>query len=141
MEALASSIRIMLPSTTGFMESSPECLVLGSASRDASSCCLRLKQRQTLKKTSLNGNGAVQKTGRKNLGFEWRCDASETENYVEIKNTSGGSVRRKRLAVFVSGGGSNFRSIHEATKGKLVHGDISVLVTDKSGNSFSFRYM
>ncbi|KAL6502352.1 hypothetical protein OROHE_024630 [Orobanche hederae] len=41
--------------------------------------------------------------------------------------------RRKNLAVFVSGGGSNFRSIHEATLDGSVHGDIVVLVTNKQG--------
>ncbi|XP_011095971.1 phosphoribosylglycinamide formyltransferase, chloroplastic isoform X1 [Sesamum indicum] len=40
-------------------------------------------------------------------------------------------IRRKNLAVFVSGGGSNFRSIHEATLNGSVHGDIVVLVTNK----------
>ncbi|KAL2483934.1 Phosphoribosylglycinamide formyltransferase [Forsythia ovata] len=40
-------------------------------------------------------------------------------------------VRRKNLAVFVSGGGSNFRSIFEATLNGSVHGDIFVLVTNK----------
>ncbi|XP_074588520.1 phosphoribosylglycinamide formyltransferase, chloroplastic [Curcuma longa] len=133
MEVLTSSIRIMLPSPTGLIDSSPKCLVLRSASRDASSSCLGLKQRQTLKKTYSSFNGVVPTAGRKNLGFECRCDASETETYVETKTASGSSARRKRLAVFVSGGGSNFRSIHEAIKGKLVHGDIAVLVTDKPG--------
>ncbi|EMS64132.1 Phosphoribosylglycinamide formyltransferase, chloroplastic [Triticum urartu] len=42
-------------------------------------------------------------------------------------------VRRKRLAVFVSGGGSNFRSIHEAALGGKVNGDVVALVTDKPG--------
>ncbi|KAJ1406214.1 Phosphoribosylglycinamide formyltransferase, active site [Sesbania bispinosa] len=42
------------------------------------------------------------------------------------------TVRRKRLAVFVSGGGSNFRSIHEASKRGSLHGDVIVLVTNKS---------
>ncbi|KAL6188444.1 hypothetical protein ACLB2K_039837 [Fragaria x ananassa] len=42
-------------------------------------------------------------------------------------------IRRKRLAVFVSGGGSNFRSIHEACVRGLIHGDIVVLVTNKQG--------
>ncbi|GFY91692.1 formyl transferase [Actinidia rufa] len=42
-------------------------------------------------------------------------------------------IRRKNLAVFVSGGGSNFRSIHEAVLRGLVHGDIAVLVTNKPG--------
>lgn len=40
---------------------------------------------------------------------------------------------RKRLAVFVSGGGSNFRAIHEAALGGAVHGDVVALVTDKPG--------
>ncbi|KAK2992234.1 hypothetical protein RJ640_005721 [Escallonia rubra] len=39
--------------------------------------------------------------------------------------------RRKKLAVFVSGGGSNFRSIHEATVKGTVAGDIVVLATNK----------
>ncbi|KAL6178634.1 hypothetical protein ACLB2K_050152 [Fragaria x ananassa] len=42
-------------------------------------------------------------------------------------------IRRKRLAVYVSGGGSNFRSIHEACVRGLIHGDIVVLVTNKQG--------
>lgn len=42
-------------------------------------------------------------------------------------------IRRKNLAVFVSGGGSNFRSIHEACLRGSVHGDIVVLATNKSG--------
>ncbi|XP_052183286.1 phosphoribosylglycinamide formyltransferase, chloroplastic isoform X2 [Diospyros lotus] len=42
-------------------------------------------------------------------------------------------IRRKNLAVFVSGGGSNFRSVHEATLAGAVHGDIVVLVTNKPG--------
>ncbi|XP_057512955.1 phosphoribosylglycinamide formyltransferase, chloroplastic-like [Actinidia eriantha] len=40
---------------------------------------------------------------------------------------------RKNLAVFVSGGGSNFRSIHEAIFRGSVHGEIAVLVTNKPG--------
>ncbi|KAL8469099.1 hypothetical protein ACS0TY_032077 [Phlomoides rotata] len=40
-------------------------------------------------------------------------------------------IRRKNLAVFVSGGGSNFRSIYEATLGGSVLGDVVVLVTNK----------
>ncbi|WJX16510.1 Phosphoribosylglycinamide formyltransferase (GART) [Trifolium repens] len=40
--------------------------------------------------------------------------------------------RRKKLAVFVSGGGSNFKSIHEASKRGSLHGDVIVLVTNKN---------
>ncbi|CAN6241735.1 unnamed protein product [Urochloa humidicola] len=48
-------------------------------------------------------------------------------------DAAGEGSRRKRLAVFVSGGGSNFRSIHEAALGGTVHGDVVALVTDKPG--------
>ncbi|KAF6159175.1 hypothetical protein GIB67_032792 [Kingdonia uniflora] len=40
-------------------------------------------------------------------------------------------IQRKKIAVFVSGGGSNFRSIYTAAVGGLVHGDVAVLVTNK----------
>ncbi|XP_026414325.1 phosphoribosylglycinamide formyltransferase, chloroplastic-like [Papaver somniferum] len=40
-------------------------------------------------------------------------------------------VKRKKLAVFVSGGGSNFRSIHDAAVQGSLYGDIVVLVTNK----------
>lgn len=46
---------------------------------------------------------------------------------------SNSGVNRKNLAVFVSGGGSNFRSIHEACVGGPVNGDVVVLVTNKGG--------
>ncbi|VVA93199.1 unnamed protein product [Arabis nemorensis] len=38
---------------------------------------------------------------------------------------------RKKLAVFVSGGGSNFMKIHEGCIGGLVKGDVVLLVTNK----------
>ncbi|XP_076939020.1 phosphoribosylglycinamide formyltransferase, chloroplastic-like [Bidens hawaiensis] len=40
-------------------------------------------------------------------------------------------VKRKNLAVFVSGGGSNFRAVHEATVRGDVHGQFVVLITNK----------
>ncbi|MCL7028843.1 hypothetical protein MKW94_029414 [Papaver nudicaule] len=40
-------------------------------------------------------------------------------------------VKRKKLAVFVSGGGSNFRSIHDAAVQESLYGDVVVLVTNK----------
>ncbi|KAL6650603.1 hypothetical protein ACP70R_009528 [Stipagrostis hirtigluma subsp. patula] len=46
---------------------------------------------------------------------------------------AGAGRRRKRLAVFVSGGGSNFRAIHAATLSGAVRGDVVALVTDKPG--------
>ena len=45
-------------------------------------------------------------------------------------------MRRKRLAVFVSGGGSNFKSIHGACVVGMVRGDVVVLVTNKRGICF-----
>ncbi|KAF7145064.1 hypothetical protein RHSIM_Rhsim04G0089100 [Rhododendron simsii] len=42
--------------------------------------------------------------------------------------------RKKNLAVFVSGGGSNFRSIHKAIVEGSVEGEIVVLVTNKPGD-------
>lgn len=50
-------------------------------------------------------------------------------------------IRRKNLAVFVSGGGSNFRSIYEATLNGSVHGDIVVLVTNKHGIHAIFMFL
>jgi phosphoribosylglycinamide formyltransferase len=52
---------------------------------------------------------------------------------AEDGGDAGGAGRRKRLAVFVSGGGSNFRAIHEAALAGEVHGDVVALVTDKPG--------
>ncbi|XP_010538313.1 PREDICTED: phosphoribosylglycinamide formyltransferase, chloroplastic [Tarenaya hassleriana] len=49
----------------------------------------------------------------------------------EGKKGSGIGTKRKKLAVFVSGGGSNFKSIHEGCVDGSVHGDVAVLVTNK----------
>ncbi|KAL9248051.1 hypothetical protein vseg_021414 [Gypsophila vaccaria] len=51
---------------------------------------------------------------------------------ADVEN-SGSKSRRKKLAVFVSGGGSNFKAIHEATRNGSVLGDVVVLVTSKTG--------
>ncbi|PNY00540.1 phosphoribosylglycinamide formyltransferase chloroplastic-like, partial [Trifolium pratense] len=56
-----------------------------------------------------------------------RCSSSSNKG-----NAVAGRRRRKKLAVFVSGGGSNFKSIHEASKRGSLHGDVVVLVTNKS---------
>lgn len=52
---------------------------------------------------------------------------------TDEKNDQKDGIEKKKLAVFVSGGGSNFRSIHEACVGGSVHGDVVVLVTNKHG--------
>ncbi|QHN86696.1 Phosphoribosylglycinamide formyltransferase [Arachis hypogaea] len=55
----------------------------------------------------------------------------EEEEVKEVKVGATMPVRRKKLAVFVSGGGSNFKSIHEASLKGSLHGDVLVLVTNK----------
>ncbi|KAJ1271044.1 hypothetical protein BS78_06G098900 [Paspalum vaginatum] len=72
-----------------------------------------------------------------------RCEPSRRPEAARLRprasavaqRDGGGTAagRRKRLAVFVSGGGSNFRAIHEAALGGAVHGDVVALVTDKPG--------
>lgn len=39
---------------------------------------------------------------------------------------------KKRLAVFVSGGGSNFKAIHAACLDGRIHGEVVVVVSDKA---------
>lgn len=70
-------------------------------------------------------------------GLECRCYAPTEGNATE-GDDSGSGPRRKRLAVFVSGGGSNFKSIHAATLDGSIHGDVAVLVTDKPSEFLPF---
>ncbi|KAJ7967770.1 Phosphoribosylglycinamide formyltransferase, chloroplastic [Quillaja saponaria] len=66
-----------------------------------------------------------------------RIECRSMAEQVEVVGFDGeeirAEVRRKKLAIFVSGGGSNFRSIHEATIQGSIHGDVVVLVASKSG--------
>ncbi|KAL5725194.1 phosphoribosylglycinamide formyltransferase 1 [Ranunculus cassubicifolius] len=70
---------------------------------------------------------SIQRLGCRST-LECRSNADKLENVGEyfVKG-----VRRKKIAVFVSGGGSNFKSLHEASVGGLIHGDIAALVTNK----------
>ncbi|GMN47201.1 hypothetical protein TIFTF001_016378 [Ficus carica] len=52
---------------------------------------------------------------------------------VDFSVDFGSGINQKKLAVFVSGGGSNFRSIHEASLTGSILGDVVVLVTNKRG--------
>lgn len=94
--------------------------------------------RQNLAKASLASGVVLLKMRDNKSGFKCRNSIQDAETFVESKGGqfSKNLIRRKRLAVFVSGGGSNFRSIHEATLGDSVHGDVMVLVTDKPGTVF-----
>ncbi|WOL17930.1 phosphoribosylglycinamide formyltransferase, chloroplastic [Canna indica] len=132
MEAFGSSIGVMAPSPSNSINPLPKCVTSRSASFGVASSCLVPYQRQILSRTSTL-KVMLQKVRREKQSLACRSSCSEMENYVATKKTSQSLTQRKKLAVFVSGGGSNFRSIHEATKGGLVHGDISILVTDKPG--------
>ncbi|KAL1357092.1 hypothetical protein HN51_009088 [Arachis hypogaea] len=68
--------------------------------------------------------------GKKKRVFCVRSTVEEEEAKV-VKVGATAPVRRKKLAVFVSGGGSNFKSIHEASLKGSLHGDVLVLVTNK----------
>ncbi|AAD21688.1 This gene is a member of the formyl transferase family PF/00551 and may be a pseudogene of gb/X74767 phosphoribosylglycinamide formyl transferase (PUR3) from Arabidopsis thaliana since our sequence differs from PUR3 by an insertion of an A at bp 225 and a deletion of an A at bp 1276 [Arabidopsis thaliana] len=57
--------------------------------------------------------------------------ASSTPQIVAEVDGSSHEPRRKKLAVFVSGGGSNFRKIHEGCSDGSVNGDVVLLVTNK----------
>ncbi|RWV80165.1 hypothetical protein GW17_00058601 [Ensete ventricosum] len=133
MDALGSIIGARLPSPTNYINMSSRCMAIGLASHDALFHCSVTHGRHILTKASPPSKVVLQKAGNKYRGLGCRCSASETKSCVTNDDTSKKSTRRKRLAVFVSGGGSNFKAIHEATKRGLVHGDITVMVTDKPG--------
>ncbi|KAL3614958.1 Phosphoribosylglycinamide formyltransferase (GART) [Castilleja foliolosa] len=79
-----------------------------------------LKMHYSLSSSALLANS---KTQCRDINSKVECKGGFDKEDDEIK--------RKKLAVFVSGGGSNFRSIHEAALNGSVHGDIVVLVTSK----------
>nr|XP_018675888.1 PREDICTED: phosphoribosylglycinamide formyltransferase, chloroplastic-like isoform X2 [Musa acuminata subsp. malaccensis] len=133
MDALGSIIGTRLPSPTNFINMSSRCMTIRLASQDALSRCSVTYRSHILAKASPPSKVVLQKAGSKYQGLGCRCSASETVSCMTNDHTSQKSTQRKRLAVFVSGGGSNFKAIHEATKQGLVHGDITVLVTDKPG--------
>lgn len=62
--------------------------------------------------------------------------ASFAPTVAEADGSRDEAGRRKKLAVFVSGGGSNFKKIHEGCIGGSVKGDVVLLVTNKKGISF-----
>ncbi|KAG0489335.1 hypothetical protein HPP92_008146 [Vanilla planifolia] len=80
-----------------------------------------------------HGNITLRRQSRGSKDLQCRNNLCKASNFVEEYFGSVTSIRRKRLAIFVSGGGSNFRSIHNATINGLINGDIVVLVTNKTG--------
>ncbi|XP_038724524.1 phosphoribosylglycinamide formyltransferase, chloroplastic isoform X2 [Tripterygium wilfordii] len=61
------------------------------------------------------------------------CVEKQANDVVLAEEDLEYGVKRKKFAVFVSGGGSNFKSINEACGAGLVLGDVVVLVTNKQG--------
>lgn len=105
-----------------------------------------LRQRQTLAsqfncsfpnhkvifcKTCSANNLALRNTWNSINLFQCRSNASHVEG-PQIENDTVKELRRKKLGIFVSGGGSNFQAIHDASSRGLIHGDVSVLVTNKA---------
>lgn len=48
-------------------------------------------------------------------------------------------LARAKLAVFISGGGSNFKAIHAGCKKNTIHGDVAYVVSDKPGMVLAFQ--
>lgn len=80
---------------------------------------------------------SISSTTKRNLRCRSSVEKVEYNGVFDAEKDSPKSrVSLKKLAVFVSGGGSNFRSIYEATLNGSVHGDIVALVTNKHGIVF-----
>lgn len=132
MEASSSSLGIKISLNPSIRNALPR--PRGSGLPFVNKCSSFSWPRQNFSRAHLAVEPKLLKTGIGRRGFECRnsvCLDGSTES--EGGQHSEGLIRRKRLAVFVSGGGSNFRSIHEATLCGSVYGDVVVLVTDKPG--------
>lgn len=60
-----------------------------------------------------------------------RLDGGAEDSWQSGEHDDG--LGRAKLAVFVSGGGSNFRAIHAGCKKNAIHGDVAFVVSDKPG--------
>lgn len=52
---------------------------------------------------------------------------------LEERRVDDDGFTRSKMAVFVSGGGSNFRAIHAGCVSNQIYGDIAIVVSDKPG--------
>jgi hypothetical protein len=64
-----------------------------------------------------------------------RLDGGAEDSWQSGEHDDG--LARAKLAVFVSGGGSNFRAIHAGCKKNAIHGDVAFVVSDKPGSVLS----
>lgn len=126
MESLGPGLRTSLKLPV--IRNTPESLFLrlpsfcsGRLARTSNCLSLRTRNRLAFRGSCLNDR--LESGGRVEIA------ASLSSEGEDVKH----GVKKKKLAVFVSGGGSNFRSIHEACIAGSVHGEVVVLVTNKGG--------
>ncbi|KAF8041973.1 hypothetical protein BT93_A0542 [Corymbia citriodora subsp. variegata] len=93
-----------------------------SRSLARTSNCLSLRTQNRLAFRGSYLNSRLECGSGVEIAASWSSEGEELKDGV-----------KKKLAVFVSGGGSNFRSIHEACVAGSVHGEVVVLVTNKGG--------
>ncbi|WRX27023.1 Formyl transferase [Theobroma cacao] len=91
------------------------------------SCFIKLKYRVSFRPQCSPASQRLRSLSR----LECKNSVEKVSNVVSEKEDSTTLIKRKRLAVFVSGGGSNFRSIHQACVEGSVNGDVVVLVSNK----------
>lgn len=60
-------------------------------------------------------------------------DGDTNVKRLEERRVDNDGFTRSKMAVFVSGGGSNFRAIHAGCVSNQIYGDIAVVVSDKPG--------
>ncbi|XWS12907.1 hypothetical protein CRYUN_Cryun37aG0130500 [Craigia yunnanensis] len=98
-----------------------------SSSHPYPSCFIQSKNRVSFRPQCFPASQRLRSVSR----LECKSSLEKVNNVVSEKEDSKTWVKRKRMAVFVSGGGSNFRSIHQACLEDSVNGDVVVLVTNK----------
>ncbi|XP_022721046.1 phosphoribosylglycinamide formyltransferase, chloroplastic-like [Durio zibethinus] len=91
------------------------------------SCFIQWNNRVSFRPQCFPASQRLRSIGR----LECKNSLEKESKVVSGKEDSKPWVKRKRLAVFVSGGGSNFRAIHQACVEGSVNGDVVVLVTNK----------
>ena len=99
-----------------------------------------LRHGSVMESVALPGRGRVRceslQEGRVGSVEEKTTFVNRLEGGAEDTRQSGGNddgLARAKLAVFVSGGGSNFRAIHAGCKKNAIHGDVAFVVSDKPG--------
>ncbi|CAM5999917.1 unnamed protein product [Sphagnum balticum] len=105
--------------------------------------CLCFLQRRHLPISSLSLSLGIHHTDSRfySISAELRqlcCTISHSrtlqiKSKTEKKKQGVDGFQRAKLAVFLSGGGSNFRALHAATLQNAIYGDVVVVVSDRPG--------